>query len=213
LALRLLDVGLFRVGSDRYARENHHYGLTTLQKSQVAVRDGRAVFDYIGKEGKRQRLSIADAQAVDVLAALRRRRSGPPELMAFRGARGWTRVHSQDVNNFLRCLSGGPFSAKEYRTWNATVIAATTLAARQPVEARAARLASRAAGEALGDTPAVARQSYIDPRVLRRYAEGRVVSLYDLPDDAWQARATIEGRVLELLDPGDRRPRIGRPVN
>jgi DNA topoisomerase IB len=213
LSLRLLDVGLFRVGSDRYARENHHYGLTTLKMSQVVVRDGRAVFDYIGKEGKRQRLSIADAQAVDVLAALRRRRSGPPELMAFRGARGWTRVHSQDVNNFLRCLSGGPFSAKEYRTWNATVIAATTLAARQPVEARAARLASRAAGEALGDTPAVARQSYIDPRVFRRYAEGQVVNLDDLPDDAWQARATIEGRVLELLDPGDRRPRIGRPVN
>jgi DNA topoisomerase I len=207
LSLRLLDVGLFRVGSDRYARENHHYGLTTLRMSQVAVRDGRAVFDYIGKEGKRQRLSIADGEAVEVLAALRRRRSGPPELIAFRGARGWTRVHGQDVNNFLRCLSGGPFSAKEYRTWNATVIAATTLAARQPVDARAAGLASRAVAEALGNTPAVARQSYIDPRVFGRYAEGHVVNLFDLPDDAWQARARIERQVLELLDPGDREPR------
>ena len=203
LALRLLDVGLFRVGSDRYAQENHHYGLTTLQMSQMVVRDGRAVFDYIGKEGKRQRLSIADAEAVEVLAALRRRRSGPPELIAFRGARGWTRVHGQDVNNFLRCLSGGPYSAKDYRTWNATVIAATALAGQRPVNARAAGLASRAAAEALGDTPAVARQSYIDPRVLRRYAEGQVVNLYDLPDDAWQARASIERRVLELLDSGD----------
>jgi DNA topoisomerase IB len=117
------------------------------------------------------------------------------------------------VNNFLRCLSGGPFSAKEYRTWNATVIAAAALAGQRPVDARAAKLASRAAADALGDTPAVARQSYIDPRVFRRYAEGRVVNLYDLPDDAWQARAMIEGRVLELLDPGDRRPRSGRPVN
>jgi DNA topoisomerase I len=207
LALRLLDVGLFRVGSDRYARENHHYGLTTLQMSQVAVRDGRAVFDYVGKEGKRQRLSVADAEAVEVVAALRRRRSGPPELIAFRGARGWTRVHGQDVNNFLRCLSGGPFSAKEYRTWNATVIAATALSARRPVDARAAGLASRAVAEALGNTPAVARQSYIDPRVFRRYAEGQVVCLCDLPDDPWQARAGIERRVLELLDRGDRVPR------
>jgi DNA topoisomerase IB len=201
LALRLLDVGLFRVGSDRYARENHHYGLTTLQMSQVTVRDGLAVFDYMGKEGKRQRLSIADAEAVEVLAALRRRRSGPPELIAFRGARGWTRVHGQDVNNFLRCLSGGPFSAKEYRTWNATVIAATALAGQQPLEARAARLASRAVADALGNTPTVARQSYIDPRVFSRYTEGRVVNLYDLPDDAWQARSRIERRVLELLGP------------
>ena len=79
------------------------------------------------------------------------------------------------------------------------MIAATALAAQRPVNARAAGLASRAVAEALGNTPAVARQSYIDPRVLRRYAEGQVVNLHDLPDDAWQARATIERRVLGLL--------------
>jgi DNA topoisomerase I len=199
LALRLLDVGLFRVGSDRYARENHHYGLTTLQMNQVAVRDGRAVFDYVGKAGKRQRLSVTDHDAVPPLAALRRRRSGPPELIAFRGPRGWTRVHGDDVNNFLRCLSGGPFSAKEYRTWNATVIAATALAAQRPSKARAASAASRIAAEALGNTPAVARQAYIDPRVLERYADGELVDLENLPADPWQARASIEDRVLELL--------------
>jgi DNA topoisomerase IB len=201
LALRLLDVGLFRIGSDRYARENHHYGLTTLQLNQVTVRDGHATFDYLGKAGKRQRLSIADPAAVEVLAALRRRRSGPPELIAFRGARGWSRVHGEDVNNFLRCLSSGPFSAKEYRTWNATVIAARALAAQRPPNARAEMLASRPVAEALGNTPAVARQSYIDPRIFQRYAEGRVVTLDDAPQDEWLARARLESQVLDLLDP------------
>jgi DNA topoisomerase I len=200
LSLRLLDVGLFRVGSDRYARENHHYGLTTLQMSQVAVNRERAVFDYIGKAGKRQRLAITDRDAVPALATLRRRRSGPPELIAFRGARGWTRVHADDVNNYLRHLAGAKFSAKEYRTWNATVIAATALAAQRPTKARAASSASRAAADALGNTPAVARQAYIDPRVLERYAGGEVVSLDGLPADPWQARAGVERRVLALLD-------------
>ena len=199
LALRLLDVGLFRVGSDRYARDNHHYGLTTLQMSQVTVREQRAVFDYLGKAGKRQRLAIADPDAVPALASLRRRRSGPPELLAFRGAHGWTRVHGEDVNNFLRCLSGGPFSAKEYRTWNATVIAATTLAAQRPPNARAASAAARPVAAALGNTPAVAREAYIDPRVLTRYEDGETISLQRLPPDPWKARETIERRVLRLL--------------
>jgi DNA topoisomerase IB len=199
LSLRLLDVGLFRVGSDRYARENHHYGLTTLQKGQVAVRDGQAVFDYVGKAGKRQRLAIADPDAVPVLATLRRRRSGPPELMAFRGPHGWTRIHGEDVNNFLRCLSGAPFSAKEYRTWNATVIAATALAAERPTTARAPAVASRTVGDALGNTPTVARQAYIDPRVFERYAAGAVLDLDALPADPWQARGRVERRVLALL--------------
>ncbi len=200
LALRLLDVGLFRVGSDRYARENHHYGLTTLQKDQVVVRDERAVFDYVGKAGKRQHLAVTDDDAVPALGLLRRRRTGPSELMAFRGARGWTRVHGDDVNNFLRYLSGASFSAKEYRTWNATVIAATALAAQRPSAARAAATASRAAAAALGNTPAVARQAYIDPRVFERYAAGEVLDLTGLPGDPWKARAGVEARVLEMLE-------------
>ncbi len=199
LALRLLDVGLFRVGSDRYAKENNHYGLTTLRREQVVVRGDEAVFDYVGKSGKRQRIAIADPDALPLLATLRRRRSGPRELLAFRRAGGWTRVHREDVNNFLRAESGGPFSAKEYRTWNATVIAAATLADRRPAEARATRIASRAVAEALGNTPAVALRSYIDPRVLERYAAGRVLELSDLPADHWHARGLIEARVLEML--------------
>jgi DNA topoisomerase IB len=202
LSLRLLDVGLFRVGSDRYARENHHFGLTTLRMDDVAVRRGEVVFDYVGKSGKRQRLAVTDDDAVPPLASLRRRRSGPPEMIVFRGPRGWTRVHGDDVNNFLRSLAGGPFSAKEYRTWNATVIAATAIAAGRPTKARAAGGASRVVAAALGNTPIVARQAYIDPRIFQRYDADQMVDLRGLPGDPWQARASIERRVLELLDRG-----------
>ena len=199
LSLRLLDVGLFRVGSDRYARDNRHYGLTTLLREQVAVRNGQAVFDYVGKAGRRQRLAVTDPEALAVLGTLRRRRTGPSELLVFRGQRGWTRIHREDVNNFLRAESGGPFSAKEYRTWNATVIAATALATHRPPKSRAARVASEAAAAALGNTPTVARQSYIDPRVLDLYASGETIELDEPVDDIWQARGRVERSVLELL--------------
>jgi len=199
LSLRLLDIGLLRVGSDRYARDNKHYGLTTLLREQVTVGPDRAVFDYVGKAGKRHRLAIADAPALDVLAALKRRRQGPRELLVFRAAQSWTRIHREDVNNFLRAESGGPFSAKEYRTWNATVIAAATLAALEPRRSRAVTVASQAVATALGNTPAVARQSYIDPRVFQRFSDGRAIALDRLPSDPWQARMRIEARVLGML--------------
>lgn len=204
LSLRLLDIGLFRVGSDRYARDNRHYGLTTILSNQVAIRHGQAVFDYTGKAGRRQRLSITDPEAIPVLTTLRRRRTGPAELLAFRGSRGWTRIHSEDVNNFLRVEAAGPFSAKEYRTWNATVIAAVALATERPPASRAAVVASRAAAAALGNTPTVARQSYIDPRILELYAAGSVVEVEQRPSDSWKARETLEKAVLELLCVGRR---------
>jgi DNA topoisomerase IB len=199
LALRLLDVGLFRVGSDRYARDNRHYGLTTLRRDQVVILGDAAQFDYVGKAGKRQRLSIADAPAVGVLRALARRRAAPEELLVFLGRHGPTRIHREDVNNFLRAESGGPFSAKEYRTWNATVIAAATLASERPAAARASVVASRAVAHALGNTPTVARQSYIDPRVFARYQAGVTIEAGNLPPDPWDARTQVESRVLALV--------------
>jgi DNA topoisomerase IB len=137
--------------------------------------------------------------AVEVLGALKRRRGGPPELLVFRAPRGWSRIHREDVNNFLRHEAHGPFSAKEYRTWNATVIAASALAAQRPRPSRATAVASRAVAAVLGNTPTVARQSYIDPRVLARFSDGRVISLDGLPDDPWHARRLIERRVLAML--------------
>jgi DNA topoisomerase-1 len=199
LALRLLDVGLFRIGSDRYARDNEHYGLTTLRRDQVSIRDGAAIFDYVGKAGQRQHVTITDSDALAPLSALKRRRSGPEELLAFRGPHSWARIHREDVNNFLRHEAAGPFSAKEYRTWNATVIAAVELAELRPAPSRAPTVASRAVAQALGNTPVVARRSYIDPRIFVLYAAGHSIELGHLPEGPWQRRAELEARVLAAL--------------
>jgi DNA topoisomerase-1 len=199
LALRLLDIGLFRIGSDRYARDNAHYGLTTLRLEQVSIRGGAAHFDYVGKAGRRQHLTITDPEALAALSSLKRRRAGPEELLAFHGPHGWTRIHREDVNNFLRVEAAGPFSAKEYRTWNATVIAAVELAELRPAPRRAPVVASRAVARALGNTPVVARRSYIDPRILSAYAAGHSIELDRLPDGSWQRRAELEARVLAML--------------
>src|SRR5262249_12935429 len=91
------------------------------------------------------------------------------------------------------------FSAKEYRTWNATVIAEVELAQVRPARSRAPAVAARAVAQALGNTPAVARRSYIDPRILDLYAAGHALELDDLPDDAWPRRAELEARVLAAL--------------
>jgi DNA topoisomerase IB len=204
LALRLLDIGLFRVGNERSALVDHHFGLTTLRRGQVRVRDGAATFDYVAKSGKRRVLELRDAEAVDVLGALKRRRGGPEELLAYRRARAWSHVHSNEVNDALRAAAGGPFSAKEFRTWNATVLAAVALAARPGGGARAVSAAMREVSGALGNTPAVARASYVDPRVLRAFEAGRTVSVAHLHAlDDWPRRARVEGELLDLL------PRVG----
>lgn len=103
LALRLLDVGFFRVGWDRYARDHGHVGLTTLRRDQVQLLELAVRFDYVAKAGKRRRMTVRDAQAVSALGPLKRRRSGPPELLAYRANAGWRRLQAADVNNGLRC--------------------------------------------------------------------------------------------------------------
>jgi DNA topoisomerase I len=136
---------------------------------------------------------------LEVLGALKRRHGGPPELLVFRARNVWSRIHREDVNNFLRREARGPFSAKEYRTWNATVIAAAALAAQRPRPSRATAVASRAVAALLGNTPTVARRSYIDPGVLARFGDGLVISLDGLRADAWHARGLIERRVMAML--------------
>jgi DNA topoisomerase-1 len=204
LAIRLLDVGLFRVGWDRYARDNGHVGLTTLRREQVTLLPDAVRFDYIGKHGKRRRMTVRDPDAVVALGPLRRRRGAPVELLAYRDRAngGWHRVTASDVNNALRAWAAGPYSSKEFRTWAATVLAAAALA-REHASGRdgGQRAVSRAVREvstALGNTPAVARASYIDPRVIDSYERGLVIDLpAAMPDAAMPLRIdTADGDVV-----------------
>jgi DNA topoisomerase-1 len=236
LAIRLLDVGFFRVGWDRYARDNGHVGLATLRRDQVTLRDAAVHFDFVAKSGKRRRMTVRDPQSVRALRPLKRRRGEPAELLAYRSGAGWRRIHAPDVNNALRCWGKGPYSAKEFRTWEATVLAAVALAREHEAGRRGPKSIPRAVREvstALGNTPQVARDSYIDPRVIESYQHGAVIDLScALPDaavtvgidagddgvvielptrvDGDELRLEVERRVLDLLS-GERPPRSRRP--
>jgi DNA topoisomerase-1 len=206
-AARLLDVGFFRVGSESYAEDNGSYGLATLLKRHASISNGAVVFDYPAKSGQRRVQAIVDPTVQDVLRALKRRRGGGPELLAYRNGRGWRDVRSEDINAYLKETLGGDYSAKDFRTWNATVLAAVRIAIhgseRAPKRAIAATVADVA--EYLGNTPTVCRKSYIDPRVFDRYRSGWTIAEVlgakdpgrDIVED--RGRRAIEVAVLDLL--------------
>jgi len=210
-AIRLLDLGFFRIGSERYAAENETYGLATIKKRQLRFERGSAVFDYRAKGSVRHVQVVADRTVLPTLKALKARRGGGAELFAFRNGRGWRDVRSDDINEHLKELADAGFSAKDFRTWNATVLAAVALARHDPGElSRTAR--RRAINEAvkevagyLGNTPAVCRSAYIDPRVIDRFDSGDTIRSAltraingaepgDFPD-----RERIEAAVLRLV--------------
>jgi len=147
-AVRLLDLGFFRIGSERYAAENETYGLATLKKRQLRFERGSAVFDYRAKGSVRHVQVVADGAVLPTLKALKGRRGGGAELFAYRNGRGWRDVRSDDINEHLKELADAGFSAKDFRTWNATVLAAVALARHDPGElSRTAR--RRAVNEAV----------------------------------------------------------------
>jgi DNA topoisomerase-1 len=210
-AVRLLDVGLFRVGSEEYADGEGGVGLATVLKDSVAISDGELVFDYLAKGGVRRVQAVQDPAVIEVVQALKRRRAGGDQLLAFKEGRRWHDVRSEQINEYLKDLIGEDYSAKDFRTWNATVLAAVSLAAdgREATSAaarkRAINGAVRGVAEVLGNTPAVARRSYVDPRVFDRYLSGwtiggevdRTGGLRG-PDD--RRRARLERAVLDLID-------------
>lgn len=180
-AVRLLELGLFRVGGETYADDNGSYGLATVRKGHVRAQGDELRFDYPAKGGQRRVVTIGDPQVAAVVRALKRRRRGGPELLAYKDQRGrWVDVRSSDINAYLQEALGEGFSAKDFRTWIATVLAAVGLAAEDGAESdrqqqQAVRRVVRDVARQLGNTPAVARSAYVDPRVIERYEDGRTV--------------------------------------
>jgi DNA topoisomerase I len=210
-AVRLLDRGFFRIGSEDYAVRNETYGLATMKKRHVRLRDGVLYFDYPAKHGKRRVQQLIDPEVAEVVERLKRRRGGKDELLAHKDGRRWVDVRSTDINDFLKEATGLEISAKDFRTWGATVLAAVALGVsdRAP-ETRTGRnrAITRAVKEVayyLGNTPAVARASYIDPRVFDRFADGeaidtRLVAAGGDGDEATAIQGPVEEAVLDLLE-------------
>lgn len=180
-AAKLLDLGFFRIGGERYAEENESYGLATMRRSHLRLERGSALFDFPAKGAKRQVQEIADPSVLPTLRALKKRRGGGHELFAFRDGSAWTDVTSEAINDYLKELTGDEFTAKDFRTWNATVLAAVSLAA-ESEEATSKTARRRVANEAvkqvadyLNNTPAVCRSAYIDPRVFDRFDSGQTI--------------------------------------
>jgi DNA topoisomerase-1 len=203
-SVRLLDVGLFRVGSEEYAK-NGSFGVATLRKEHVRV-SGRTVrFDFTAKSGVRRTISVSDPRVASVIRRLKRRSDGGDELLVSRAGDRWKSVRSTDINGYIKRLTGEEFSAKDFRTWHATVLAAVLMAHEdvQPSQAarkRAVAAITREVAAELGNTPAVCRSSYIDPRIVDRYQEGTVIQM---PSEAGATdesnRDRIELAVLDLL--------------
>ena len=203
-AVRLIDLGLFRIGGEKYAELDHHYGATTLQKRDVTVtRDGVA-FDYIAKEGKRRTITVTDEAVRAVVRALIRSDNSLGPLFCFQDGGSWRPLRSHEVSSYIATRAGGHFTAKEFRTWNATVLMALLLANTDPAPTARSRKTAitsgiRGVADWLGDTPAVARSSYIDPRVISRYeSAGQLPMIPRLPASLPAAEAA-EVAVAALL--------------
>ena len=180
-AVLLLDLGFFRIGGEEYAEQNESFGLATIRKSHVRSENGAVVFDYPAKGAQRRVQEITDPPLVQLVRALKRRRGGGRELLAYREGGGWVDVRSAEVNAHLKELTDSDLSAKDFRTWNATVLAAVLLAAHdgeggtKTARKRVAREVTKEVADLLGNTPAVCRRSYIDPSVFDRFDAGETI--------------------------------------
>jgi DNA topoisomerase IB len=207
VAVRLLDLGYFRIGNDIYADKHGSFGLTTLERRHVRKQGKALVFCFVGKSGVEHRVEIDDPATVPALESMRQRRGGDDRLLAWKDGRTWRSLDSTRVNDYVRETTGLEATAKDFRTWHATVLAAAALAETdEPGETKASRKraisgAMKEVAEFLGNTPTQARTSYVDPRVIDAYEEGETIKgttrrRYSKADDR---QAALERAVLRLL--------------
>ena len=212
-SVRLLDRGFFRIGTEiGRSGDLETFGLTTMRKEHVSIEGDALAFEYLAKGGKHRVHSFVDPVVREIVAALKRRRSGGDELLAYRDGSRWVDVVARDVNARIKEVTGGDFSAKDFRTWSATVLAAVALSVSAPAATasptarkRAEARAAKEVAHYLGNTPAVARNSYIDPRVFDRFRSGWVISgvlehLGDVEADEPSIQVHAEAAVLDLLN-------------
>jgi DNA topoisomerase-1 len=179
IATRLINRAWFRVGSERYAKESKTFGITTLRKSHVSVRGNRIAFDFRGKHKSVIRTTLVDEElAVAIRELLALPRGG--RLFRYEWDGGFCALTGQKLNDYVRAYLGDEFTAKDFRTWGGTLIAAIGLAERGPAETeaeakRAVTAVMRTVGEQLGNTPAVARSSYVSPAVIDQYLDGTTI--------------------------------------
>jgi DNA topoisomerase IB len=209
-AIRLLDLGAFRIGSEQYEEENGTYGLATLKRAHVSVRGERTFYSYTAKGGIEREVEITDRPTATVVRQLLERPADAGEdLLAYQTDDGqWRDVTSAEINAYLKEISGAEITAKDFRTWTATVLMAATLAEAPPPASRTGRkrtvnAAYRLVSEQLGNTPAVCKASYVDPRVVDRFEHGETVAdaltkAGGAPDDR-TAQRVLEAAVCQLL--------------
>jgi len=207
-AVRLLDLGYFRIGNDYYADANGSFGLTTLERRHVRRHGGGMAFQFVGKSGIEHHVVIDDEPVLEALQQMRKRRGGD-RLLAYRQGSQWIDLASGTVNAYLAELFGGDFTAKDFRTWHATVLFAAALATApkattKTAKARTVRAAVGEVASYLGNTPTVARGSYIDPRLIDLYESGSTIA--EAAGRAYRTKTArqqaLERAVLELLEVG-----------
>ncbi|HWH25844.1 MAG TPA: DNA topoisomerase IB [Pseudolysinimonas sp.] len=195
-AFRMLDTGSLRVGSERYAAEHGSFGLSTLLGAHAHVTGGETVeLRFPAKSGQAWESDIRDADLAALVTALKRR-GARAHLLAWNDDRGWHPVSASEINDDVRSRTGGDFSAKDFRTLHGTAAAAVSLARTGPKSSEAARAraisaAVRAAADVLGNTPAIARGSYIDPRLLDAYESGVTIDPQRLGSVESELRALL----------------------
>ena len=211
VATRLLDRGFFRIGSEDYAEENDTYGVATMKRRHVTVEGDVITFDYEAKGGQRRVQAIGDPEVARIVETLKRRRGGGDDLLAYKEGRRWKDIKSGDINDYVKDAAGGDYSAKDFRTWSGTVLAAVALAVSgmapgtKSGRKRAKTRAVKEVAEYLGNTPAVCRASYIDPRLFDRFDGGLTISgaMPELAEEGadWpDVQRKVEEAVLDLID-------------
>ncbi|MGK8522838.1 DNA topoisomerase IB [Nocardia asteroides] len=181
VAIDLVDRGVFRVGGEEYAEENGTRGIATLLREQVRVSGERMLFDYVAKGGIRRRVSVRDPLLARAVSALLRSRTDSDRLLVYRDGGRYGELRADDINQRFRELAGCECSVKDLRTWQATVLAAAALGSIERPSGhrgrkRAVREVMDEVAAALGNTPAVAQASYVDPRVVTAFENGTTVA-------------------------------------